>query len=105
MKTFWKISLITFIFLAFFALPGCGPATHVSVGVGVGVPGAWGPYPGGGVWVGTPVYPPYYPLNPENGKNREFVWNDIDPLKNTVGNPENTAGEEKVEIPYRLSEK
>lgn len=44
----------------------CGPATHVSVGVGVAYPGPWvGPYgPGGVVVVGRPYpYPgPYLPL-------------------------------------------
>jgi hypothetical protein len=105
MKTFLKISVIMLIFLACFVIPGCGPATHVSVGVGVGVPGAWGPYPGGSVWVGTPVYPPYYyPVNPENDKNREFVWNDIGGWENMVENPQNTAGRKGAEIPYRLSE-
>lgn len=102
MKTFLKISLITLIVMVFFVLTGCGPSTHVSVGVGVGVPGAWGPYPGGGVWVGTPVYPPYYyPLKPENNKNREFVQNGFTAWESII---EYTVGGEETEIPYRSSQ-
>lgn len=53
----------------------CGPSTHVSVGVGVAVPGPWvGPYgPGGVVVVGRPYpYPgPYLPL--QKGDDLELV--------------------------------
>ena len=79
MKSFIKKFAILIIFAINLFLTSCGPATHVSVGVGVHVPGTWGPYPGsGGVWVGTPVYPPYYyPVKPMENDNREFVMNEM----------------------------
>ena len=53
-----KIIALLFL-LIFISLPGCG-AGHVSVGVGVYVPGAWGgPYGGGyypPVGIGYPIY-------------------------------------------------
>lgn len=60
------------------------------------IPGAWGgPYPGGGVWVGTPVYPPYYyPAKPADDKNREFVLNGKNEFET----------DSEVVIPYRVSE-
>ena len=73
-KSIKKLAFLTAAVSGLFLI-SCGPSTHVSVGVGVHVPGAWGPYPGGGsVWVGTPVYPPYYyPAKPADDDNREFV--------------------------------
>ena len=60
-------SLKSFILVFFAALPflwfGCAGPAHISVGVGVAVPGPWiGPYPGGGIWVGRPFPGHYYPL-------------------------------------------
>ena len=79
MKSFFRLTMIAFAAVLTLTLAACGPATHVSVGVGVHVPGGWGPYgpyPGGSVWVGSPVYPPYYyPLKPGEDQNREFVRN------------------------------
>jgi len=53
-----KIVAIVFLII-FFSMLGCG-AGHVSVGVGVYAPGAWGPYGGGyyhpPVGIGFPVY-------------------------------------------------
>ena len=53
-----KIIALLFL-LILFSLSGCG-AGHVSVGVGVYVPGAWGgPYGGGyypPVGIGYPIY-------------------------------------------------
>ncbi|HID39057.1 MAG TPA: hypothetical protein EYP36_06035 [Calditrichaeota bacterium] len=50
---------------------GCAGPAHVTVGVGVAVPGPWiGPYPGGGVWVGRPFPGHYYPLK---NSYRQFV--------------------------------
>lgn len=96
MKIFLKMMIFSAVIALSLFLVSCGPSTHVSVGVGVHAPGAWGgPYPGGGVWVGTPVYPPYYyPAKPADDKNREFVLNDMNEVE--------TASE--VVIPYRLSE-
>jgi hypothetical protein len=40
---------------------GCEPG-HVTVGVGVAVPGPWyGPYPPGGIYVGHPIGPYWFP--------------------------------------------
>jgi hypothetical protein len=96
MKTFLRMIILLAMIALTVSLVSCGPSTRVSVGVGVHVPGAWGgPYPGGGVWVGTPVYPPYYyPAKPSDDKNREFVLNGV-------------SGFDKASeavIPYRLSE-
>jgi hypothetical protein len=53
-----KIITIVFLFILFF-ISGCGTG-HVSVGVGVYAPGAWGPYGGGyyhpPVGIGYPGY-------------------------------------------------
>lgn len=58
-KSLFLILLITLPFVWY----GCGGPGHVTVGVGVAVPGPWmGPYPGGGVWVGRPYPGHYYPL-------------------------------------------
>jgi len=98
MKTFLKMTIFSAVIALSVFLVSCGPSTHVSVGVGVGVhaPGAWGgPYPGGGVWVGTPVYPPYYyPAKPADDKNREFVLNGMNEFET----------DSDAVIPYRLSE-
>jgi hypothetical protein len=55
---FLKLILII-ILLALFSFSGCAPG-HVSVGVGVYAPGAWGPYGGGyyhpPVGIGFPGY-------------------------------------------------
>ena len=59
----WGIFLVALITLIQWS--GCAGPAHVSVGVGVAVPGPWigGPYPPGygGVWVGRPYPGPYYP--------------------------------------------
>jgi nicotinamide mononucleotide (NMN) deamidase PncC len=74
--------LLTLIITAFMVLSCAGPGT-VSVGVGVGVAGPWvgpagprgGPYgrPGGTIWIGRPVTPVYYRINPLQDTGREFV--------------------------------
>ena len=59
MKSKIKSLILCFLLLILFALSGCGTG-HVSVGVGVYVPGAWGgPYSPGycpPVGVGYPLY-------------------------------------------------
>ncbi|MEJ2538185.1 MAG: hypothetical protein P8048_14235, partial [Calditrichia bacterium] len=65
--------LLTLIITTFMVLSCAGPGT-VSVGVGVGVAGPWvrppgprgGPHgrPGGTIWIGRPITPTYYRLNP-----------------------------------------
>jgi hypothetical protein len=60
MKKIPYILVLIGIVALMFVSAGCGPGTaHVSVGVGVAYPGAWGPYgpgPYGGAWVGRPIY-------------------------------------------------
>jgi len=52
----------------------CGPATHVSVGVGVMYPGPWGgPIPPGSVVVGRPYPGPYYPFLP-GSEDIDLAW-------------------------------
>ncbi len=59
MRTIKKIILILLLLSLFFFVNSCG-AGHVTVGVGVYVPGAWGPYggyyPPVGVGIGYPIY-------------------------------------------------
>ena len=60
MKNKLRIILAILFLLFVISISGCG-AGHVSVGVGVYAPGAWGPYGGGyyppvGIGVGYPVY-------------------------------------------------
>jgi len=60
MKNKLKIVTVILFLVGLFLFSGCG-AGHVSVGVGVYTPGAWGPYGGGyhppaGIGVGYPVY-------------------------------------------------
>lgn len=61
MKTIASIMLALIIIglLVFFV--ACEPG-HVTVGVGVAVPGPWyGPYPRGGIYVGHPIGPYWFP--------------------------------------------
>ena len=56
----FKILALFILIVMFILLSSCAPG-QVSVGVGVYVPGAWGPYGGGGyyhppVGIGFPVY-------------------------------------------------
>jgi len=55
-KNIIRIFLLLIILLSLFLPLGCGGATYV--GVGISVPGAWGPYGGHGgtVVVGRPYY-------------------------------------------------
>jgi hypothetical protein len=47
--------------LLVFFTASCEPG-HVTVGVGVAYPGPWyGPYPRGGVYVGHPIGPYWFP--------------------------------------------
>lgn len=59
MKTIKKIFLFLLLLSLLFIFHSCG-AGHVSVGVGVYAPGAWGPYggyyPPVGVGIGYPIY-------------------------------------------------
>ena len=66
--------------------PYLGP---VGVGVGVGVPGPWigGPYPGGTVWVGRPMPPVYYKVDPKQDTQKEYVT--LEQNTNNVNNNEN----------------
>jgi len=56
MKNIIRIFLLLLILLSLLLPLGCGGATYV--GVGISVPGAWGPYGGHGgtVVVGRPYY-------------------------------------------------
>jgi hypothetical protein len=61
MKTIATILLAMIIIGLLVFSVGCEPG-HVTVGVGVAVPGPWyGPYPRGGVWVGHPIGPYWFP--------------------------------------------
>jgi hypothetical protein len=69
------IKLVLFIiFNISIIILNCAPS-HVSVGVGVGVPGPWigGPYPGGTVWIGRPVPPVYYKVDPTQDIEKNYV--------------------------------
>jgi hypothetical protein len=62
MKTISSILLAMIIIgLLVFFTASCEPG-HVTVGVGVAYPGPWyGPYPRGGVYVGHPIGPYWFP--------------------------------------------
>ncbi len=71
MKKIIKTLLLIVLITLPFSWYGCGGPGHVTVGVGVAVPGPWmGPYPGGGVRVGRPYPRHYYPLKEDY---RQFV--------------------------------
>ena len=62
MRKIKSIIVLALLLLALTFIHNCGGAGHVTVGVGVYVPGAWGPYGGYGggyyppVGIGYPVY-------------------------------------------------
>ena len=63
MQKLLKLIVLIFLIILPLAWTGCGGPGHVTVGIGVAVPGPWmGPYPGGGVWVGRPFPGHYYPM-------------------------------------------
>jgi len=71
MKKILKFVFLSLLITLPFVWSGCGGPGHVTIGVGVAVPGPWmGPYPGGGVWVGRPFPGHYYPLKDDY---RQFV--------------------------------
>jgi len=82
LKSIKYFILLTLIITTFMVLSCAGPGT-VSVGVGVGVAGPWvrppgprgGPHgrPGGTIWIGRPITPTYYRLNPLENSGSEFV--------------------------------
>jgi hypothetical protein len=77
MKIFIKIILLITMTSLPMILSNCAGPGHVTVGVGVGVGGPWvGPYghPGGTVWVGRPLTPVYYHIQPLEDKGIELVW-------------------------------
>jgi len=74
MKSKSKLGIATALLGFGLVLGSCGPATQVTVGVGVMYPGPWvGPVPGG-VVVGRPYPGPYYPLQPGSGEELQLVW-------------------------------
>lgn len=75
MKLKMKIGATTALLGLGLAFVSCGPATHVSVGVGVMYPGPWvGPVPRGSVVVGRPYPGPYYPFRPGSGEDLRLAW-------------------------------
>jgi hypothetical protein len=60
MKKIKSIIVLALLLLSLLFIHSCGGGGHVTVGVGVYVPGAWGPGYGGGyyppVGIGYPVY-------------------------------------------------
>ena len=62
MKRIKSIIVLALLLLSLIFINSCGGSGHVTVGVGVYVPGAWGPYGGG---YGGGYYPPVgigYPI-------------------------------------------
>lgn len=62
MKRIKSIIVLALLLLSLMFIHSCGSGGHVTVGVGVYVPGAWGPYGGG---YGGGYYPPVgigYPI-------------------------------------------
>jgi hypothetical protein len=58
MKKRLSIRILGLVFVAALALTMVGCNATVGVGVGVGYPGPYyGPWGGGGVYVGMPIYP------------------------------------------------
>jgi len=59
MKKIKSLIVLALLLLSLMFIHNCGGAGHVTVGVGVYVPGAWGPYGGGyypPVGIGYPIY-------------------------------------------------
>ncbi len=63
MKRIKSIIVLGLLLLSLLFINSCGGGGHVTVGVGVYVPGAWGPYGGGyrggyypPVGIGYPIY-------------------------------------------------
>jgi hypothetical protein len=85
---------ITFLFFSLLVILSnsqfqCAAPGTVTVGVGVGVAGPWaGPYgyPGGTVWVGRPVGPVYYHLDPFDQYGEELVNISLDNPPIVTGN-------------------
>ena len=92
MKNRFIKPVVFIIFIISIIVLSCAPS-HVSVGVGVGVPGPWigGPYPVGTVWVGRPMPPIYYKVDPKQDSQKEYVK-----LEQEI---ENSFGERMPAIP------